>query len=701
MLKTKVIGIVVIALVFSIGIGIMFYFMESKSVIDSSELPPFEYEGFNIAVVGDIGTTLNSARTLRNIALADPEVILFAGDLGYTSAEKWFDFSDFLGKERIHIAIGNHEKDEEEEYLRHYGVENEFYSFNYENVHFVALSTETAYSQDSEQFNFLENDLSSASVDPDIDWIIVWLHRPMYFGLIGARGPLLDFRNSMQPLFDKYDVDLVFQGHRHSYERNKPLKFNNTITDNATHAYIDPPGQIYVTVGTGGHSHDRLLRHNLWHNYEWSIIQNEEDFGFLDIKLTANGKLIQAKFKTNSGEIRDFFQICLPGKDLTGVDISRIDLSGKDLRCANLAGVDLSGKDLTGTILTGANLANANLNGVDLSGRDLTGTILAGVDLSGRDLTGTILAGANLAHANLNGVDLSGRDLTGTILVGTNLARANLNGVDLSGRDLTGTILVGVDLSGRDLTGTILVGTNLAHANLNGVDLSGNDLTGTILVGTNLARANLNGVDLSGNDLTGTILVGTNLARANLNGVDLSGRDLTGVNLAGVDLAGKNLTGTILAGANISILDEEDYSKKGVTVTIVRANLARAIFTEVDLSGSDLTGTILVGTNLAHANLNGVDLSGNDLTGTILVGTNLAHANLTGVDLSGNDLIGVNLVGANLTNANLQGAFLINANLQKADFSNAKLFGARLDNTNLQDALGEPFIGCKGHPLCT
>ena len=96
-MKTKVIGIVAIALVFSIGIGTMFYFMESKSVMDSSELPPFESEVFNIAVVGDIGTLPESAKTLRNIALADPEVILFAGDLGHTRAEKWFNFSDYLG----------------------------------------------------------------------------------------------------------------------------------------------------------------------------------------------------------------------------------------------------------------------------------------------------------------------------------------------------------------------------------------------------------------------------------------------------------------------------------------------------------------------------------------------------------------------------------------------------------------------------
>jgi len=335
LLKTKVIGIVVIALVFSIGIGTMFYFMESKSVIDSSELPPFEPEVFNIAVVGDIGVRLESERTLRNIALADPEVILIAGDLGYTSAEKWFNFSDYLGKERIHIALGNHELDygEEKEYLRHYGEENEFYSFNYENVHFVALSTETDYSQDSEQFNFLENDLRSASVDPDIDWIIVWFHRPMYVGTTGGATPEVVFRSSMQPLFDKYDVDLVLQGHKHSYERNKPLQFNSIITDDATHAYIDPPGQIYVTVGTGGAGHSVYG----FRNYEWTIIQNNEDFGFLDIKITAYGKQILAKFKTNSGEIRDFFQICLPGKDLTGVDISRIDLSGMYLACANLA----------------------------------------------------------------------------------------------------------------------------------------------------------------------------------------------------------------------------------------------------------------------------------------------------------------------------------------------------------------------------
>ena len=100
MLKTKVIGIVVIALVFSIGIGTMFYFMESKSVIDSSELTPFEHEGFNIAVVGDVGAKPSSFMTLKNIELADPEVILFAGDLNYRLPkpypQDWFSDTDFL-----------------------------------------------------------------------------------------------------------------------------------------------------------------------------------------------------------------------------------------------------------------------------------------------------------------------------------------------------------------------------------------------------------------------------------------------------------------------------------------------------------------------------------------------------------------------------------------------------------------------------
>ena len=48
----------------------------------------------NIAAVADFGINENSIKTLKNIQSSNPEVILFAGDLGQCTAEKWIESSE-------------------------------------------------------------------------------------------------------------------------------------------------------------------------------------------------------------------------------------------------------------------------------------------------------------------------------------------------------------------------------------------------------------------------------------------------------------------------------------------------------------------------------------------------------------------------------------------------------------------------------
>jgi len=466
-------------------------------------------EIINFAVVGDVATKVKSLRTLESIALTDPEAILFAGDLSYGPAEDWFDISDFLGLDRTFTAIGNHELGELAKYMEYYGMENEFYSFDYENVHLVALSMYTDYSQESEQYEFLENDLKSASTDPRIDWIIIFFHEPMY---TDTRYANVDFRNILQPLFDLYDVDIVVQGHAHIYERTKPLKFNNTITDDSTSSYIDPDGQIYVTVGTGGKGLKSKTGTGFIPNQqsEWSTTQNDEDFGFLNIKLPNDGKRLVGEFITNEGRILDNFEICL--HDIKSVctehndlafsqtNLSRIVSVGKDLRYVNLFNVDLSGMNLTNV-----NLSYANLSYIDLTGADLSFT--------------------NLTRANLKGAALSGADLSFT-----DLTRAILTGADLSFTDLTGANLKGVIFRGADFSNAVTITTSM-----NKVNLVNANLTGANLQGAELNNADLRGVDLSYAKLLGAHLNGANLSGANLNGANLNLAELYGANLGCVN----------------------------------------------------------------------------------------------------------------------------------------------------------------------
>ena len=254
----------------------------------------------NIAAVGDIALTKNSLETLQSLNSVDPEIILFLGDLSYTTSNEWIEFTNFLEKEKTFITIGYDDLEYQEEYLAYYDIENVFYSFDFENVHFVTISVEQSYSKGSEQYNFLKSDLANTDLDENIDWAVFWLHEPLYFSNSpNGNSDLI----VLHKLLDQYDVDLVLQADFHAYERSKPITSDGIIMDHSKCSYIDPKGQIFVTVGTGGHSHA-----NIKNKFDWSVIQNNNDFGFLNLKILGD-KAIVGEFIANSGKIVDTFEI--------------------------------------------------------------------------------------------------------------------------------------------------------------------------------------------------------------------------------------------------------------------------------------------------------------------------------------------------------------------------------------------------------
>jgi hypothetical protein len=86
------------------------------------------------------------------------------------------------------IAIGNHEdriRDNSygngsyrlpsllDGYMSNFGLEQQFYSFEYQNVHFTVMSTEIPFGPDSKQYAFIRKDLANASASSRIDWLVV------------------------------------------------------------------------------------------------------------------------------------------------------------------------------------------------------------------------------------------------------------------------------------------------------------------------------------------------------------------------------------------------------------------------------------------------------------------------------------------------------------------------------------------------
>ncbi|MGZ5471656.1 MAG: metallophosphoesterase, partial [Nitrososphaeraceae archaeon] len=171
---------------------------------------------FNFVAVGDWDCTSETEDTVDNIIKQDPEIVLALGDFSYSGdPDCWFDLIEPIA-DKTKIVMGNHE--DEDDYMNYFGLENQYYSFNEKNIHFLALSTETSFDEDFEQYKFAIQDLEKYSKDPFIDWIIVFYHQFIYGSGSGLEEEK-DFRETYHPLFDKYKVDWALQGHLHVYER--------------------------------------------------------------------------------------------------------------------------------------------------------------------------------------------------------------------------------------------------------------------------------------------------------------------------------------------------------------------------------------------------------------------------------------------------------------------------------------------------
>ena len=200
----------------------------------------------------------------------------------------------------------------------------QYYSFNYQReiggpkIHVLVMSTEQCWSTGCAQYKFVDNDLKVASHDPSVQWIIVDYHKVMYISSNECSSSSCSgsssLRSTYNPLFDKYGVDIVLQGHVHNYERSKLIKYSGgsspTIVQSSTTSYTKPalrtPGEIFATVGIGGVNFHSFSGKSSFVAFQRS---NSDGFGVLDLLVTNDGKTLQGKYIPNGGSVRDQFTI--------------------------------------------------------------------------------------------------------------------------------------------------------------------------------------------------------------------------------------------------------------------------------------------------------------------------------------------------------------------------------------------------------
>ena len=260
---------------------------------------------FNFVAAGDWGCGKDAHNTFGMMKTMEPELYLALGDYSYEpSLGCWFNIVESAGSS-LRVVVGNHDAEGSlvHTLMNKFNLAKQYYSFNYHNAHFLALSSELNSGEDLGQFKFAIEDLSMAKSNPNIDWIIVYFHRPFYSGSgLDSTG----MRDMYHPLFEKYGVDLVLTGHAHNYQRSYPLSYNTArpgrplIADHNQLQYVNTTGTIFTIAGTGGESIQGVDKKP----YLASIY---EGFGCLNVQI--NGRILNAEFYTAAGKTIDHFGI--------------------------------------------------------------------------------------------------------------------------------------------------------------------------------------------------------------------------------------------------------------------------------------------------------------------------------------------------------------------------------------------------------
>lgn len=300
-----------------------------KTAPQTGSTTPFTFLAF-----GDYGRGSSSQKRLRDQMLLDSfSFILSTGDNAYSDGtysdfdQKVFPiYSDIFKRAAIFPTLGNHD------YHTNAGAPNldlfdlpgnawrpedieRYYSFDYGNVHFVALDSNTPLSvsddaASDDMFDWLRADLSQTTQL----WKIVAFHHPAYS--TGRHGSNSRVQSRLVPIFEEYGVDLVLTGHDHIYQRSKPMRQGQETT-------VEQGGIVYVVSGAG---HQASYPCG---TASWSVIAYcSESYG-LYTRITVDGGRLTGEAIDETGTVKDYF--VLEQNSVAVVPVEDVSINGPTL----------------------------------------------------------------------------------------------------------------------------------------------------------------------------------------------------------------------------------------------------------------------------------------------------------------------------------------------------------------------------------
>lgn len=277
---------------------------------------------FSFLYLGDIQNDIKSygSRTLRQAYthFSDADFMLFAGDLVKESNEEyWREFfyagGWIFGMMPSVPTPGNHEYDEQSlqtrTFSKHWNqiftmplngpsekFSNRLYYIDYQGVRFVSVDS-PAYGENSEDDKMILGWLDKTLANNPNRWAVVFTHYPVYYCCQDRdKKP---YQDASKIILEKYGVDLVLQGHDHTYCRGQNLL--NVGTNSKNHP-------MYVVSVAGAKMYG--LNTSFWSDRVASNTQLYQNIAF-------SGDTLNYKSFTVTGELYDKFMLI---KNKTGIN---------------------------------------------------------------------------------------------------------------------------------------------------------------------------------------------------------------------------------------------------------------------------------------------------------------------------------------------------------------------------------------------
>jgi len=163
------------------------------------------------------------------MARARPDLWLHVGDVVYPRGEHrhyspgfFRPFAELLRRAPVYFALGNHDlvNDNGRQLLANFYLpensvsgDERFYTFGWGAVRFVSLDLNREITDEDPAIEFLERKVAGTS-EP---WRVVFAHYPAYSA--SRQGDRTDLIQHLLPVLERCQVDLMFVGHDHNYQR--------------------------------------------------------------------------------------------------------------------------------------------------------------------------------------------------------------------------------------------------------------------------------------------------------------------------------------------------------------------------------------------------------------------------------------------------------------------------------------------------